>query len=148
MIQNALQDYEPFWKAFHHQTQPRAGHTGSLSALSTEVSLDEHGLSHANYQTFLNEPASELLQQNRKHTRLNNSRSSPPQNKSDLTAKDLLRLKPEGLYAYGGPGSGKSLILGLAFDSLDTEFKLKMSFDDFMSEVHASIGTFARVLYA
>ena len=61
-------------------------------------------------------------------------------------SKELIRRKPDGLYAWGGPGSGKSFLLDLTYDLLDTQFKMKMHYNEFMFKVHQNIFILAKVL--
>ena len=44
--------------------------------------------------------------------------------------------KPLGLYAWGGPGCGKTFLMDLLYDSLDTPHKQRMHFNEFMLRVH------------
>ena len=52
--------------------------------------------------------------------------------------KSLLSKKttPLGLYLYGSVGTGKSMLIDLFFESLDTTKKYKTHFSSFMLEIH------------
>ena len=43
---------------------------------------------------------------------------------------------PKGLYAYGGPGCGKTFLLDLLFELIDTPHKKRLHFNEFMLRVH------------
>jgi predicted ATPase len=51
-------------------------------------------------------------------------------------ADELKILKPMGIYAYGGPGCGKTFLVDMMFDQLDTEYKMRMHYNEFMLRIH------------
>lgn len=50
--------------------------------------------------------------------------------------EELKKLKPSGLYAFGGPGCGKTFMVDMMFDQLETEHKMRMHFNEFMLRIH------------
>ena len=51
---------------------------------------------------------------------------------------------PEGLYLFGGVGSGKTMLMDLFFESVDFEPKRRVHFHEFMGEVHDTIGSYRK----
>ncbi|MFI4983669.1 MAG: cell division protein ZapE [Rickettsiales bacterium] len=48
-------------------------------------------------------------------------------------------LRKQGMYIHGDVGRGKSMLLGLFFESLQTKRKLKVHFHEFMQDIHKSL---------
>ena len=70
------------------------------------------------------------------------------ESKSSLTKSNGLKsLKPNGLYAYGGPGCGKTFLMDLTFDLLNTKYKVRMHYNEFMLRVHQKSFNFSNVFF-
>lgn len=46
------------------------------------------------------------------------------------------KLAPKSLYLWGGTGTGKTFLMDVFFDSIDTEKKCRIHFNNFMVDVH------------
>lgn len=77
-----------------------------------------------------------VLKQNSRQEKFGNGGERDRSDALLQVSRELVGRRPEGLYAYGGPGSGKSMFLEMLFDLIDTKFKMKMQGTEFMSKVH------------
>lgn len=146
IIQNALEDYEPFWKAVHQK--PPLTSTQNLPMVQEPFSADKQN--QVNNKNFFFSKLNNVREPgpNRSGLKMKESTASKAHSRRSAAPRDLLKMRPDGLYAWGGPGSGKSFLLDLAYDTLETDFKLKMHFDDFMTRVHESVYQLAKVFTA
>lgn len=60
---------------------------------------------------------------------------------------DVMSFKPPGLYIWGGSGCGKTFLLDLTYDLMNTDFKQRLHFNEFMLRVHRSNFTNSKVFY-
>lgn len=76
--------------------------------------------------------------------------------KSCVIAKEEAHLKlesdvqthtPKGLYAWGGPGCGKTFLMDLLYDLVDTRYKKRMHFNEFMLRVHQKNFAHSKVIF-
>lgn len=56
-----------------------------------------------------------------------------------ITPKKVKRRDVQGLYIWGGVGRGKTMLMDIFYDTLETPFKLRMHFHRFMSMVHGEL---------
>ena len=61
-------------------------------------------------------------------------------------SNELKNLKPNGLYAYGGPGCGKTFLMDLTYDLLKTKYKTRLHYNEFMLRVHQKSFNFSSVI--
>lgn len=54
---------------------------------------------------------------------------------------------PKGLYAWGGPGCGKTFLIDALFDVLDTPHKKRFHFNEFMLRVHQKNFANSKVIF-
>jgi predicted ATPase len=50
--------------------------------------------------------------------------------------EEIKKFKPLGLYAWGGPGCGKTFLVDLTYDLLETPYKVRMHYNEFMLRIH------------
>jgi predicted ATPase len=60
-------------------------------------------------------------------------------------SEELKKLKPLGLYAWGGPGCGKTFLMDMTYDLLETKYKTRMHYNEFMLRIHQKNFHFSNV---
>lgn len=133
ILQRDIEDYEPLWKSVHQKHYPSKQDT---FAIISQKYLPPKMKNITSKSFFI---------QNRSYAEAEKSARGTGRNEGDKRkinyqiSQELVNRKPEGLYAWGGPGGGKTYFMGLMFDLLNVENKMRMNFHEFMSKVHQNM---------
>jgi len=106
------------------------------------------------YQVYLDKiEAGELQRDEEQHAAMQaldglflRLRKEEPVEEESILGKALKRIGGgpalKGLYMYGGTGRGKSMLMDMFYECLDTPKKRRVHFHEFMDEVHAKLHIF------
>jgi predicted ATPase len=132
-LQRDIEDYEPLWKSIHRKHFPSKQDTFAIISKkyvqpnTKNVKSKSFFIQSKGFSEFEN---------------TSGKKKGTEKGKRKLEYKiprELANRKPEGLYAWGGPGGGKTFLMGLMFDLLDVDNKLRMNYYEFMSKVHQTM---------
>jgi predicted ATPase len=139
-LQKLIENYEPIWRILRKK-------------IKTNIPENINGKKALQSRFDINSPNNESksffvgLQNNQISPRQNNQNNILNVDSNSKIMEELLSHKPLGLYAWGGPGCGKTFLLDHTYDLLETDYKKRMHFNEFMLRIHHSNHKFSKVIF-
>lgn len=135
-MQNHIEEYESTWFKYKDLINLQ-----KESKKNSEKSTPKYGQSKKQTSTFRSFLIEDISIASQEKDENEGELDYLGVNKEDKKAlliysEELKKLKPLGLYAWGGPGCGKTFLVDLTFDLLETEHKTRMHYNEFMLRIH------------
>jgi predicted ATPase len=142
-LQKAIENYESIWKIlrkkFNRNLSDSITQTQTLPPVSTSVPSNSNSVLKSFFVGFSKNEKLNSIEKS------NTSKDLFNQESNLKLIDEILSHKPAGLYVWGGPGCGKTFLLDKTFDMIDTKYKKRLHFNEFMLRIHHTNHKYSQV---